>query len=211
VGVNNGEEESILLGDSSIMLADAGRYIQYAENYGEHSRDIKLVGQAYFEVRHIPDIPFRVYSGNGMVEVLGTKFNVRSWTESETISVSVIDGKVSFGSSDGENKVLIEKGFKSELNKDGSLTQVSPADTTKILSWLNGEIYFEDTGLAEVLAQIERWYDVRINISDNSIKSERLSVYINNHSLPDNLNLISRLTSTKYTIDNKIITFIPLY
>ena len=92
--VKNGELESIVLNDGSKIIADAGSHVQYAGNFGEDSRDVKLIGEAYFEVSHNPDIPFRVYSGKALIEVLGTKFNVRSWEESESITVSVIEGKV---------------------------------------------------------------------------------------------------------------------
>ena len=91
--VKNGGIENILLNDGSKIIADAGSLVQYTDNYGEESRDIKLEGQAYFELNHNPDIPFRVHSGNALIEVLGTKFSVRSWKESENISVAVVEGK----------------------------------------------------------------------------------------------------------------------
>ncbi len=208
--VKNGERETILLDDGSKIYADAGSRVHYSKNFGNVSRDVKLIGEAYFEVKHNPALPFKVYSGNGVVEVLGTKFNVRYWEESESIIVAVIEGRVSFGSAGHDNSVLLEKGYTAELNKNGSMSPAGIADTAKILSWLEGEIYFENTRLSEILARLERWYDVDFYLTNKSIQSEKLSVLIHNRSLKDNLDLLTRLTSTRYSIENKSVTLTPL-
>ena len=75
---------------------------------------------------------------------------------------------------------------------------------------MKGEMSFDDVPLSEILAQVERWYDIRFSLKDSSIINERLSVSINKNSLPDVLEVLSTLTDTEYKIDDKEISLIPL-
>lgn len=205
--VEEGKQSQFILSDGTKVILDAGSSFQYPENFSETERKVKLNGEAYFEVTHNLKNPFVVNTFNAIVKVLGTKFNVRAWENNKNVKVAVTEGKVSLGKvSEKSDTILISKGFTGELLSDGSLMPPKPIDVAKSLSWLNGEIYFEDSNLSEVLLQMERWFDVSITLSDSTILNERVSVFIQKKSLTDALEIITELTDSQYEqTGNKII------
>lgn len=209
ITVQNRSVETIELDDGSKIVADAGSEVQIIEKFGIESREIRLTGEAYFEVESNAELPFTVYAGNAVVEVAGTKFNVRAFKESEVIKASVIEGTIVFRSSLLNDSLILTEGLAAGVKKDGTMTPVEEAGSRKTPSWIDGEIYFENTRVTEIIAQIERWYDVTIKLPDKSVGDERLSVFIHNYSLIDNIDLVSRLTSTKYTIVDNNVTLRP--
>jgi ferric-dicitrate binding protein FerR (iron transport regulator) len=169
-----------------------------------------LVGEAYFEVVSDSDKPFKIYSANAVVKVLGTKFNVRAWEETGRVEVAIVEGMVSFGSHETpEKNVILNKGFASSLSEANELTTSEKVDVNNILSWMKGEMSFDDNRFSEILSQVERWYDIKFSLRDSTIINERLSVTIHKNSLSDVLEVLSTLTDTEYLINDKVITLIP--
>jgi len=209
--VDQGKQSSLTLNDGTKLFLDSGSRIQIPENFGIDSRKVKLEGEAYFEVVSDPEKPFIVNSSNSFVRVLGTKFNVRAWEETGEVKVVVAEGKVSFGVDEApEKQIILNKGFGGSLSKTGELSTPLQVDISKSLSWMKGEISFDDVPFSEILAQVERWYDIRFSLKDSTIIIERLSVSINKKSLPDVLEVLSTLTDTEYKIDDKVVSLIPL-
>ena len=87
ITVENSKQSSLTLSDGTILTLDSGSRIQIPENFGIDSREVKLEGEAYFEVSPDPEKPFNVYSDNAVVKVLGTKFNIRAWKETGKVEV----------------------------------------------------------------------------------------------------------------------------
>ena len=205
--VENGTQEEIVLSDGSKVIIDAGSVFEYPKKFLDDVKDVKLVGEAYFEVKSDPDKKFRVSSKNALVTVLGTKFNIRAIEDIPNISVSVSEGIVSLSSSKkDEDYVVVNEGFQASIDASNNLSQLTSIQLENISSWINGEIYFENVSLTEVINQLERWYDVEFEYDDSKIKNERLTLLIHNKSLNEMLELISALTNSNYTVDNSRIT-----
>ena len=151
-----------------------------------------LNGEAYFEVTRNEKAPFIVHANDGLIKVLGTKFNIRAWQKSSEVIVAVAEGKVSLQNSTatGKDSVILTKGKMSMLTKDGSLTEPVDVDISQYLSWLNREIYFKNTPFAEVKDQLERWYDTTIELRDSTLLNNRITVFIENKPLEENIKLI---------------------
>jgi len=210
VEVNNGEQYELSLNDDTKLILDAGSKLQIPENFGDVTREIKLEGEAYFEVTRNREKPFRVYSSNAVVEVLGTKFNVRSWDETGKVEVAVADGKVSLSSNKNtDEKIILTEGFFGSLSETGELNSSEDVDLSKYLSWMKGEMFFADVKVSEVIAQLERWYNVSFSLQDSTIMKDRLTVTINKKSLANAVEVLSALTNTGYVIKNNLVTLKP--
>jgi ferric-dicitrate binding protein FerR (iron transport regulator) len=207
IAVENGGQSTVTLSDGSIMILDAGSRLYYLEKFGNESREIKLEGEAYLEVEHDPQKPFRVHTANALIEVLGTRFNVRSWKESKKVEVAVVDGKVALEISDNpEKQIILKKGFAGSLSANGELTNPKRVDIDSYLSWMNGKISFDDVPFSEILSQVERWYNIQFSLRDSTFISDRLTVTINKNSLHNVLDVLTTLTNTRYEKDgNNII------
>ncbi|UCH66821.1 MAG: FecR domain-containing protein [Ignavibacterium sp.] len=140
ITVKNGGLLSITLSDGSKLTLDAGSRLQFPEEFSEELREIKLEGEVYLEIEHDVQKPFRVHTSNALIEVLGTKFNVRSWRESNKVEVVVVDGKVALEiAENAEEQIILNKGFTGSLSANGELTKPKRIDIDSYLSWMNGE------------------------------------------------------------------------
>ncbi|GHB86465.1 FecR family protein [Persicitalea jodogahamensis] len=91
--------QKIFLADGSTVLLEKGADILIDENYGKRKRKVYLTGEAFFEVKRNEKVPFLVYSGGLVTEVLGTSFHIKPEGVGKSIEVSVKSGKVSVYSS----------------------------------------------------------------------------------------------------------------
>lgn len=195
LAVENSDRDEVTLSDGTRIRLDAGSVLRYPEAFGGDQRTVHLSGEGYFEVASNPNRPFVVHAGHAVVEVLGTRFNVRAWQPEQRVAVAVAEGRVSLGAAeDAQEAVEIAAGHTSTLPHGGRPTEPHPDDVDKHLAWMHQEAFFDSAPLRDILYQLERWYDVRFLLEDTSIASEQLTLHLQTQSLDDVLELISALT-----------------
>lgn len=125
-------------------------------------RRVKLEGEAYFEVAKDKKHPFIVSSNKQEVKVLGTHFNISSYTDEASVKTTLLEGAV-----DVNGHIL--KPNQQALNNNGKIT-IGPADMESALAWKEGEFVFnEDEELGSIMKKIARWYDVEVHYADPQI------------------------------------------
>ncbi len=194
--------EIVTLSDGTKITLDAGSTLSYPKTFTGKNRQVYLKGEAYFEVAPDKDSPFVVNASNGLVTVLGTKFNVRAWKNNNVI-VAVAEGRVSLKNPKDENgdEAIVTKGKMSTLIENGNITKPVDVDISKYISWIKREIYFTNVTCKEVLDQLERWYNIKFQIADQSILSNNLTVFIANKPLKENLEVITAVLNVSYKIE----------
>ncbi len=208
--VPNGTTKEIVFPDNSKVLLDAGSLLTYSDRFGEEFREVNLEGEGYFEITGNLQIPFIVHAGDAVIEVIGTKFNVRAWKSSHMVKVVVEEGKVLFGSKDHseDNSVIIDKNQLSILSENGKPQKPQVVDVSQYLGWMNHAMDFHNVPLNEILQQLERWYNITINIDDKSLMFVPVTINIpGQHSAEGYLNLIGSIFGLKYEISGKNVTF----
>jgi ferric-dicitrate binding protein FerR (iron transport regulator) len=207
--VNKGDRQQIRLSDGSTIILDAGSMLKYPEEFNNDIREVFLNGEGFFEVFFNPEKPFIVHAGDAVIEVLGTKFNVRAWHKYKKIQVAVAEGKVSLNSEKGAVKdaVILTSGLSSILSANELPTQAQMVDIEKHLGWMHNEVIFDNTPLHEILFQLERWYDLQFVLADSSFGKEHLTVHIQSTSIRDILELIATLTDLKYVYNGNTVRF----
>jgi len=210
VKVDYGQRLNIELNDGTIIKADAGSEIQYPTTFSNR-RDIYLKGEAYFEVAPDPERPFFVHANHALVQVIGTKFNVRAWSENPTVTVSVNAGKVALSPANGDKQisVILTKDEMSLLTPNSTPTKPQPVNAQDHLGWMKNEIKFDNASIEEVVAQLQRWYNYEFVIQDSSILKDRLTVHILPTNVKDVLEVISLLTNTKIEKESNCIRLVP--
>lgn len=200
VSVDQKEQMDIALSDGTRITLDAGSFFQYPEKFEGKTREVILTGEGYFNVTPDEKRPFIVHANNAVIKVLGTRFNVRAWQHNRRVRVTVAEGKVSLRSEKAadEEAVVILEGQLSTLPEKGRPSAPANVDVKQHLGWINHEVFFDDTPFHEILFQLERWYDLRFVLEDDSIASDRLTVHIQNKPVEDMLELITTLTDLKY-------------
>lgn len=158
ISIPRGGEYKLLLPDGTKIWLNAATTISYPTRFTGQERRIKLSGEAYLEVAKDLEHPFIVETDNQTVKVLGTHFNVNTYTE-RTIT-TLEEGSVLVSSLRGSKQSLTLKPGEQAINTN-TLT-VEPADLESALAWKNGLLFFKDAPLATVLDEVARWYDVEI-------------------------------------------------
>ena len=208
--VPNGTTKEIVFPDNSKVLLDAGSLLTYSDRFGEEFREVNLEGEGYFEITKNPQIPFIVNAGGAVIEVVGTKFNVRAWKSSNMVKVVVAEGKVLFGFKDPseDNSVIIDKNQLSILSKNGKPQKPQVVDVSQHLGWMNHAMDFHNVPLNEIVEQLERWYNISINIDNKTLLPVPVTINIHGkHSVEVYLNLIGSIFGLKYEISGKNVTF----
>lgn len=210
VHIKSEKIQTIILSDGSKVTLDKGSSFAYPESFNNtEKREVNLNGEAFFEVVKNTESPFIVNVNNGKVEVLGTKFNVRAWDKTGGVTVAVSEGRVALADSTQLNSVIITKNRMSRLSKEGILSEPVEIDLSEYLSWMSKQIYFKNTTVSEVLSQLERWYDVNIQLDNAEILKSNITVFIDNKPLEDNLDVVCTILNMSFTKEETSVRLIP--
>lgn len=135
------------------------------------STTYELEGEAFFDVTADPTRTFSVKTTNGMISVLGTRFNLSSW--GKRLQIYLEEGSVKVESNTNDSSLVLQPG-ESALIGDNNLPvrQTLNADETK--DWLNGQLVFDDKEVGLITAELEQQFNVLIDISE-SVESQKLS------------------------------------
>jgi ferric-dicitrate binding protein FerR (iron transport regulator) len=185
-----GDMVSVTLPDGSTVELNSGSELQYNRLFAFWNRDVSLDGEAFFSVRET-DIPFTVDANGSEVRVTGTKFNVRSWSDdpgAET-EVTVSKGTVEFypeGHSDKSVKIYPGQLSKWALEMDAP-TKPEPVSIDRMLAWRENNLMFNDKSLQVIFRELERRFDVEIDMQATGSAHETLSTY---YAKPENVESI---------------------
>lgn len=150
--------QTIILKDGSTVVLNQNSSLTYSER--EQTRNVALIGEAFFEVTKKPNAPFTVTANGIHTTALGTSFNIKAFEESDQVVVSLVTGKVAVRSSTEEQNLIPNQ----QLVYD-KLTQrfaQQNFDLEDVNDWRNGAIVFKDTPLSEVLLDVARFFNQQI-------------------------------------------------
>lgn len=174
ITVPAGQRVNLDLPDGTNVWLNAGTKMQYPVSFMQGKREVILDGEAYFEVAHNEKSPFVVHTHALDVEVLGTKFNVEAYSKRKVFETSLIQGKVRVKSPDNEKvSVTLLPNYKTTL-KSGKLI-VSKIDDYNVYRWKEGLYCFKSKPFAEIMQDLERYYDLNIQLDKQSIAKVALT------------------------------------
>jgi len=154
-----GERRMVRLADGTeVMLGPASRITA-------RDRDVQLEGEAYFRVVHDPAKPFTVRAGDAVIRDVGTEFTVHDDGDNR-VRVVVSEGSVQVNA--GADTVLLGRGDIGVL-QSGQLAAERGAATAEDMAWTTGKLVFRDAPIAEVTADLKRWYGVELRVTDSAL------------------------------------------
>lgn len=168
----------IALPDGTKAWLNSASSIRYPTRFSGKKRVVEITGEVYFEVAKNPGLPFTVQvSGGTEILVLGTHFNVNSYTDEEAVKTTLLEGAVQVtsnpvpGGVEPGVSVSLKPGQQAQIRhsdmlttkiKTGNKIQVHQANIEKVMAWKNGLFNFDNAGVGEVMRQISRWYDIDV-------------------------------------------------
>lgn len=190
------EQKELTLPDNSKIYLNANSSIEYPEKFKGDTREIKLEGEAFFEVTKNPSKPFIIHTSEAYTKVLGTSFNILARKQSKEIIVSVKTGKVEVGI-DAQHNVQLEPGYTANVNLEKKEVAKSITPSENYLSWKTKEIIFNDVTIEEVIVFMENYFQVSIECNDEILNCHFTGKF-NNPSLTELLNVLELSNGITY-------------
>lgn len=197
----------ITLADGSTVWLNSASTLRYPSAFNGPVRTVELEGEAYFEVAAQRDgdnpkyVPFHVVAGNHVVEVLGTHFNVQSYPDDPSARTTLIEGRVRIADR------AVKNGFESVVLTPGEQAIIGPTkeqrpqvvqvDLVAVTAWKDNLIAGSEVTLADLIGQIERWYDVEFVFSEGVSSTERGLISIDRH---ENLSAVLKALENTYQL-----------
>lgn len=196
-----GKKLTFTLPDGSIVNLNSGSKISFPKKFNQTTREVTLVGEAFFDIIKNPEQPFIVKTPMVTTKVLGTTFNIRAYHDEENVEVTLATGKISVGIQ-GEDEMILSPSYQVKFNKNNKSIQKQKVELAKFLAWKNDVLRFDNETLLTVIPKLERWFDVKINLQDKSIRNCLLTGEFHHASLK---NILDHITFVKPNLSYKFI------
>jgi len=197
VTVKQGNRAQVTLPDQSKVWMNSNSKLVY-RNGVNNTREVKLVGEAFFKVVKDKNRPFIVSANNIQVEVLGTSFNVNARQGAEIIETSLVEGSIKLTGSELSQDYLLkpnEKAIYSTLTKS---IKIEPTDNEVETAWKDNKLQFKSERFGSVVKRMEEWYGVKIISKCPNIENDLISGAFKGESLETVLETFAIQYKIKY-------------
>ena len=210
--IPRGGQFSLNLEDGTKVLLNSDSKIKYPIKFikGKNRQVELLYGEAFFDVSSSQNnngSEFIVSTKTQKINVLGTKFNIKAYSEDDIITTTLVEGKVKVGN--GKNQILLSPNQQSKVDSNSPVINVSDVDVSQQISWIKGLFSFNDTSLEDIMHTLSRWYDLEfIFKSANQKKFIFSGILERTKSIEDILFIIEKTSSSNeinFEINNKTI------
>jgi transmembrane sensor len=201
---SHGNKVKIDLGDGSTVWLSPQSKIKYRKDFGNTEiREIYLEGEAFFDVVKNEQKPFIVHTSSILVKVLGTSFNVSSYSEDKNIQTTLVTGKVRItkiptNGDESPEDIILNPNEKAIFDKETQELVLAKTSFQIIDHWVENRMVFDNQDLNDVLKALERKYGIEIILEDKKSGKCRFTGIFEDESLDEALFTISRLADVKY-------------
>jgi ferric-dicitrate binding protein FerR (iron transport regulator) len=219
------------LPDGSQVWLNSDSRLTYDENFRGPFRQVHITGEAYFDIAKDKDHPFIIHANSIDVKVLGTSLNIRSYNNEKNTEAVLIRGsiEVTLRSSPDKkiilqpNEKLVVQNGRAMVLKDKPMPKeeavpvmtlgkahLQDKDSTAMdILWVKNKLAFDKETLEEVARKIERWYAVKVTITDDRLKHTEYSAVFEDESLRQVMEALRMTGNFRYVVNKKEITITP--
>jgi hypothetical protein len=195
----------LFLTDGTKIKVNQKTKISFTNNRKFSKKHVTLQGEAYFEVAHNANAPFKIEASDMQISVLGTEFNLQNYQENNAAQVALINGSVRVGTKN--NYKLIVPGEQAIIRNNEQKINISQANFDKILSWTSSQLFFSKKELSKIADIVGEWYGVQIEIPNEAVKKIHFTGNIKKQDgLLHFLQILQYTEHIKYDIHNDTIT-----
>lgn len=217
----SGERKKIKLQDGTVVLLNAKSTLSILKGFNHDKREVNLVGEAFFDVVHNKEKPFKVHTSDFDINVLGTAFNVKSYPDEITSEATLIRGLITMEAANGNGGTITLKPsqkvtfYKTQPSiKKAKLSKPSLArpeiainhytvikDSTIVeTAWTKNRIEIYDQDFEEIKAVLEKWYNVKIKFTNSEVEKYRFTATFSNETIEQVLSALQNVEYFKYEI-----------
>ncbi|HYQ58023.1 MAG TPA: FecR domain-containing protein [Draconibacterium sp.] len=165
-----------VLPDGSVVTLNNNSKLLFPKKFKGNSREVTIIGEAFFDVQPNPEKPFVINAGNAQVKVLGTSFNVSAYPDAETVEVIVETGKVQVISKNDNpelesHEVFLSPGEKGTLHLSDLYLKKTVNNDPNFLAWKTHDLIFNTVPLHEVVNSLEKAYHINIDVMEPELNN----------------------------------------
>ena len=195
-----GERKQVMLPDGTRVVLNSCSSLHYPDVFAGEIRKVELDGEAYFQVARNEAMPFIVTTNNFDVHVLGTHFNVKSYSKDEVVSVNVESGKVQIDLPEAMIQLAAsEQMFINTISGEYSKKK----EQGEVATWIKGSLKFSSTPIRDVARELERIYNCHITFANEYEFTNLISGEHDNEGLETVLKSIEEVSGVKYRKDGR--------
>jgi len=197
ISTPSGGQYQIILPDNSKVWLNTASSLKFPSAFRGNTREVELVGEAYFEVTKNSSMPFIVKSKLGEIEVLGTGFNVMAYADESLMKTTLVEGSVKIT---GKGTKVLRPGEQAILDQE--TMRVERVDVDGALAWKNNLFQFNDTPIEVIMREVSRWYNVEVVYREKIPDRSFTGKISRDVSISEFLEMLS-YTGLRFDIDGK--------
>lgn len=195
----------ITLADGSTVFLNRETSVSLRRGkFNAHTREVWLdEGEAFFNITKDPNRPFIVHSNNGVsTRVLGTSFNIKSYSDLNNQVISVNSGRVQVTNREQE-KIVLDPNYKVTIANEAGQFIPDETDAQTISEWRTGKIVFENASISEVAFRIKQYYNLELVYDESKFSNDFIYTFFTPETSIENvLSAICKLTNSSCKIDD---------
>ncbi|MCH5720247.1 FecR family protein [Niabella hibiscisoli] len=215
----NGKSK-LTLPDGTLVYLNANSHLEYGQDFNTTSRDVVLTGEAFFDVAHNADKPFIVHTAKATIRVLGTRFNVKNYSDA-TWEATLLQGKIEmYLTNKPKNKLTLEPSQKVSVSVPDIKQGASSADDFKIsvtkikplkndiveTAWMEDKLVFVDQPLHIIIKDLERVFGINVYFKSDKARDKKYTGAFKNDNLQQILEILDLSNPIDYELkDDQLI------
>lgn len=207
------ETRVVLLPDGTSVTLNHFSSLSYPERFKSDNREVKLNGEAYFEVTKDKKHPFIVQTEVIDVQVLGTHFNVDAYRNNPDVRTTLLTGSVAVSNKNNSERMILKPNEVAIYNKvEQKLTRRILENAKNEISWRNGEFIFDNMPLQDIARELSNSFGTTIHVADSALQNYRITArFRNGEDLETILSVLHNAGYLNYSQNNQqvIITAKP--
>ncbi len=199
------ERRMITLPDGSAVWINSDSKLDYPLEFSNGVREVRLTGEAFFDIQKDTLRPFIIYSGKVTTLVLGTAFNIRAFPEENAVTVTVARGKVMVRDDEKHERIL-------EANQQISFSELAPApvpqaaEADSVSGWTQQDLVLDNITFREAATVIENRYSVNVEFTNEALNGCRFtSTFLHGASLEQMLTAICIVNRATFTVSDSTV------
>lgn len=208
VVISCGQRSKILLSDGTTVWLNSGSKLTYNPSFKGKKREVILDGEGYFDVSENSKKPFIVHTDSAAIQVLGTKFNIKSYKRDNEFCTSLLEGSISIKLNGREmtNEIILKPNQQASLNRDG-ISIISVENIENCIAWIDGYLILKNENMGNILEWISHYYNINI-ILKYKRKINNIHGKLDLKEQPETvMEILALISGTKYSFDGNSYLF----
>lgn len=204
--------KEIILPDGSNVTLSHYSSLQYPVKFKKDSRQVEIKGEAYFDVFKDKEHPFVVLAENIQIKVLGTQFNVESYSKDDYIKTTLVEGSVSVCNNKNNDAIILSPNESALFYKANETLYKEYSEKAKDeIAWRDGKLIFNNKTIEQIAVDLSNYFNVSIVVNDTSLKEYKVTArFDNEEGIEEILNILQSVANFNWTESDSTITITPI-